>query len=278
MPLAAISNPEGFARLAVSRCWAACCRSGRNSRPAGVQVRRGGQERDRINIPQLWASPGAIASADSRSGRAGCRRHGRGVSCARSTAPARSGDQVLPAAFQRSAPERRFEREARAAASLSHPNIVAVHDLGLHRGASFIVTELLDGESLRQRLRDKPLPVRQAIDFAVRSPRPCRRPRARHRSPRHQTRQPVRDVRGTHQDSRLRAGQTGQLRCRAMRPRQSLSTAWCRAGDGTAMYMSPEQARGLSIDHRSDILSFGGCCIRCWPGFHRSVAVRQLTP
>ena len=62
---------------------------------------------------------------------------------------------------------RRFEQEARAAAALNHPNILAVYDVGVHDGAPYIVLELLDGEMLRRRLAGGPLPVREALDFAV---------------------------------------------------------------------------------------------------------------
>ena len=96
--------------------------------------------------------------------------------------------KVLPAAFSADADRlRRFEQEARAAAALNHPNILAVHDIGTHNGSPYIVSELLEGETLRARLgkgarrSDTPgsggppasagtssaLPVRKAIDYAV---------------------------------------------------------------------------------------------------------------
>src|SRR5207249_7268673 len=59
----------------------------------------------------------------------------------------------------------RFEEEARAAGQLNHPNILAVYDTGVHAGAPFIVSELLEGESLRSRLRRGALPARRAIDY-----------------------------------------------------------------------------------------------------------------
>src|SRR5579863_3518273 len=61
---------------------------------------------------------------------------------------------------------RRFEQEARAAAALNHPNIVAVYDVGLHEGFPYIVCELLQGQTLRKRLAEGALPVRLAIDYA----------------------------------------------------------------------------------------------------------------
>ena len=62
---------------------------------------------------------------------------------------------------------RRFEQEARAAAALNHPNILAVYQMATHEGVSHMVTELLEGETLRERLRRGPLPLRKAIDYAV---------------------------------------------------------------------------------------------------------------
>src|SRR5438477_13141700 len=69
--------------------------------------------------------------------------------------------KVLPAAFARD-PERlrRFEQEARAAGSLNHPNILIVFDVGTHDGAPYVVSELLEGETLRERLKPGPLPSR----------------------------------------------------------------------------------------------------------------------
>lgn len=76
--------------------------------------------------------------------------------------------KVLPGAFAAD-PERlaRFQQEARAAAALNHPNILAVHDLGTHDGAPYIVSELLDGTTLRERVQGGALPVRRAIEYAA---------------------------------------------------------------------------------------------------------------
>src|ERR1043166_1895942 len=61
----------------------------------------------------------------------------------------------------------RFEREARAVASLSHPNILAVHDFGNHAGTFYVVTELLEGETLRDRLSLSPLGWRKAVEIGA---------------------------------------------------------------------------------------------------------------
>jgi serine/threonine protein kinase len=62
---------------------------------------------------------------------------------------------------------RRFEQEARAAAALNHPNILAVYQMATHDGVSYMVTELLDGETLRERLQRGPIPLRKAIGYAL---------------------------------------------------------------------------------------------------------------
>src|SRR5688500_15375652 len=70
--------------------------------------------------------------------------------------------KVLPAGFSADADRlRRFEQEARSAASLNHPNILAVHDIGAHEASPYIVSELLEGESLRERLNGGPVSVRR---------------------------------------------------------------------------------------------------------------------
>src|SRR6266571_3866147 len=76
--------------------------------------------------------------------------------------------KVLPAAFSEDADRlRRFKQEAQAAAALNHPNILTIYHVGEHDGAPYIVSELLEGETLRQRLQAGPLPVRKVIDYSI---------------------------------------------------------------------------------------------------------------
>src|SRR5678815_722158 len=74
--------------------------------------------------------------------------------------------KVLPASFSQDADRlRRFEQEAKAAGTLNHPNVLAVYDVGTHEGAPYVVSELLEGETLRHRLVGKSLPQRRAIEY-----------------------------------------------------------------------------------------------------------------
>src|SRR5262245_50074041 len=76
--------------------------------------------------------------------------------------------KVLPSSFASDVERlRRFEQEAQTAGGLNHPNITAVHDFGSHDGAPYIVTELLEGETLRARLSGGALPVRKATEYAI---------------------------------------------------------------------------------------------------------------
>ncbi len=80
--------------------------------------------------------------------------------------------KVLPASVASDPTRRhRFEHEARAAGVLNHPNILAVYDVGDHEGAPYLVAELLEGETLRQRLQAGTIPVRKAVDYALQTAR-----------------------------------------------------------------------------------------------------------
>src|SRR6266576_1958387 len=76
--------------------------------------------------------------------------------------------KILPAAFSTDADRLwRFEREARAVASLNHPNICTIHDIGEHEGHRYLVMELLEGMTLSSTLETGPLPTNQLLDFAI---------------------------------------------------------------------------------------------------------------
>src|SRR5450432_1129461 len=76
--------------------------------------------------------------------------------------------KVLPASFSNDADRlRRFEQEARAAGALNHPNVLAVYDVGTHEGAPYLVTELLEGATLRSRVAGGAMPLRKATEYAA---------------------------------------------------------------------------------------------------------------
>src|SRR2546429_6924843 len=88
--------------------------------------------------------------------------------------------KVLPESFSKDPDRlRRFEQEARAASQLSHPNIVTVHDFGTHGGAPYVVQELLEGETLRERLRTGALPARKAVEYGIQVAPGCHAAHAR---------------------------------------------------------------------------------------------------
>jgi hypothetical protein len=154
----------------------------------------------------------------------------------------------------------RFEREAKAIAALSHPNILAVHDFGVERGTVYAVTELLEGETLRDRIGGGALPVRKAIDYALQL--------ASGLAAAHDKGIVHRDLKPenlflTH-DGRLKILDFGLARTIAPDPDLPLTqspTARLATRPGTVLgtvgYMSPEQVRGRPADHRSDLFAFG---------------------
>jgi eukaryotic-like serine/threonine-protein kinase len=168
--------------------------------------------------------------------------------------------KVLPAMLSND-PERlrRFEQEATAAAALSHPNILAIHRLGSYAGAPYLVSELLEGETLREQLRRGRLGVRRAIDYAVQI--------AHGLTAAHEKGIVHRDLKPENvfisKDGRVKILDFGLAKLTQRQPvtEQSAPTI---SGDtesgmvmGTVGYMSPEQVRGEAADHRADIFSFG---------------------
>src|SRR6266508_3676621 len=154
----------------------------------------------------------------------------------------------------------RFEREALAVAALSHPNILAIFDFGTHAGAAYAVTERLEGERLRGKLDAGPITQKQAVDYALQV--------AKGLSAAHEKGIVHRDLKPENlfvtRDGHLKILDFGLAkRVEAVAPGKETS-APTGSGDtepgtvmGTAGYMSPEQVKGLPVDHRSDLFSFG---------------------
>src|SRR5207245_6657931 len=165
--------------------------------------------------------------------------------------------KVLPAEFAADR-ERllRFQQEARAAGALNHPNLVSVYDIGEHEAKPYIVEELLEGETLRGRLRGGQLNSRRAIDYGIQI--------ARGMAAAHEKGIIHRDLKPENifitNDGRVKILDFGLAK---LTPKSDDGdTATLRRTQpgqviGTAAYMSPEQVRGERVDARSDIFSFG---------------------
>jgi serine/threonine protein kinase len=158
----------------------------------------------------------------------------------------------------------RFEQEARAAGMLNHPNILAIYDIGDEGGMHYIVSELLEGESLRARIRQSSIPPRKALDYAAQI--------ARGLSAAHERNIVHRDLKPENlfitRDGHVKILDFGLAKLAAPRlPNASPGNeyeATLRATPtepgrlmGTVGYMAPEQVRGGSGDNRSDIFAFG---------------------
>ena len=150
---------------------------------------------------------------------------------------------------------RRFRAEARAASSLNHPHILVIHDFGEFEGQPFIVSELVEGETLRQRLRSGPMPVREIITVATQIASALAAAHARgivHR-----------DIKPENimvrPDGYAKVLDFGLAKLTAPDLSDGPSLLRTQAGMimGTPQYMSPEQARGDAIDFRSDQFSLG---------------------
>jgi len=170
--------------------------------------------------------------------------------------------KVLPSSFSNDPDRlRRFEQEARAAGILNHPNITAVYDIGSHDGAPYVVTELLEGETLRSRLSTGSLPTRKALDYAIQI--------ARGLAAAHDKGIVHRDLKPENlfvtKDGRVKILDFGLAKLKQAEPDSEgetnlpTGTAGTEPGVvlGTMGYMSPEQVRGKPADSRSDIFSFG---------------------
>jgi serine/threonine-protein kinase len=170
--------------------------------------------------------------------------------------------KVLPAAL-RADPDRlrRFEQEARAAGALNHPNVVAIYDVGTERGQPFLVAELLEGESLRQRIARGALPPKRAVEIGAGIAHGLAAAHARgivHRDLKPENLFLGRDGRPRILDfgiAKLARSDTAP----ASDTRTATAMAQTEAGTlvGTVGYMAPEQVRGGEIDERCDLFALG---------------------
>ncbi len=189
--------------------------------------------------------------------------------------------KVLPASFSNDPDRlRRFEQEARAAGVLNHPNVTAVYDIGTVDGAPYVVSELLEGETLRSRLAGGALAPRRAVDYAIQI--------ANGLSAAHEKGIVHRDLKPENlfvtRDGRVKILDFGLAKLTqpdAANPQTNIPTAPVAGATepgvvlGTLGYMSPEQVRGRPADARSDIFSFGAILYEMLSGrraFHRDTA------
>src|SRR2546426_1378053 len=173
--------------------------------------------------------------------------------------------KVLPSSFSADRDRlRRFEQEACAAGALNHPNILIVHDIGTHDGSPYVVSELLEGQTLRERLgahaSSLPLSQRKSVDYA--------RQIAHGLAAAHEKGILHRDLKPENlfitKEERVKILDFGLAKlmqseiAEANLASSPSSPGNTQAGAilGTLVYMSPEQIRGENVDHRSDIFAF----------------------
>ena len=168
--------------------------------------------------------------------------------------------KVLPASFSADRDRmQRFAQEARAAAALNHPNILSIFDIGDQQGSPYVVSELLEGETLRERLRSGPLSARKTIDYALQV--------ARGLAAAHEKGIVHRDLKPENlfitNDGRVKILDFGLAKLIMPESSGGADAPTLHAVTepglimGTVGYMSPEQVRGQTADQRSDIFAFG---------------------
>src|SRR5512136_2975038 len=180
--------------------------------------------------------------------------------------------KVLPEEFAHDA-ERlaRFEREAKLLASLNHPNIAVIHGLEEHEGKRFLVLELVEGQTLAERLKKGRIPLDETLDI-------CRQIRegleaAHEKGIIHRDLKPA-NVKVTPEgkvkilDFGLAKAFQGEAAAPDVSKSPTLTEAMSRAGVilGTAAYMSPEQAKGKAVDKKADLWAFGCILFECLAG------------
>jgi eukaryotic-like serine/threonine-protein kinase len=190
--------------------------------------------------------------------------------------------KVLPG-FRSSDPERlrRFEQEAMATAALNHPNILAVYQMGTHQGAPYLVSELLEGETLREQIKRGRIALRKAIDYGVQI--------AHGLAAAHEKGIVHRDLK----PENLFITKGGRAKildfglAKLQQPHSNSAHSALTLGSetepgmvmGTVGYMSPEQVRGETADHRADIFAFGTILYEMLTGqraFHKPTSAETM--
>ena len=191
--------------------------------------------------------------------------------------------KVLPATFSADAERlKRFDQEARAASALNHPNVLSIFDTGTHEGQPYIVAELLEGDTLRERLARGPLPVRKVAEFGIQIARGLAAAHGKgivHRDLKPENLFVTREGHVKILDFGLaklvRRDADSQL------SGDSLAATMTEAGRvlGTVGYMAPEQVRGEPADHRADLFALGCVLFEALTGsapFRRESAVETM--
>jgi Tol biopolymer transport system component len=191
--------------------------------------------------------------------------------------------KVLPAYFSQDPDRlRRFEQEAQAAAALNHPNILAIFQFGTFEGSPYLVSELLDGVTLRQLMERGPIPVRKTIEYGIQI--------AHGLAAAHERNIVHRDLKPENlfvvKDGRVKILDFGLAKL--IQPQfvgdgdETTITNETEPGTvmGTVGYMSPEQIRGSAVDHRADIFAFGAILYEMLTGkraFQRRTPAESMT-
>jgi serine/threonine protein kinase/Tol biopolymer transport system component len=170
----------------------------------------------------------------------------------------------------------RFEREATSVAKLSHPNVVAVYEFGRDGDRAFVAMELVEGETLRERLLRGPIASRRTVDYAIQIARALAAAHARGIV--HRDLKPENVIIG--RDGQVKVLDFGLAKPVEDDPADALGLT--RAGTmlGTHGYMAPEQVRGGAVDHRADIFSFGAVVYEMLSGvraFRGGTAIDSVT-
>lgn len=189
--------------------------------------------------------------------------------------------KIIGRAIGTSGDLQRFELEARATSAISHPNIVALYDVGEYEGTAYLVTELLTGETLRARLSRGAIPPGKAVEYA--------RQIAAGLSAAHDRSIVHRDLKPENifvtSDGHVKILDFGVAKVKPMSgadgPTGVRASGLTAEGTivGTVDYMSPEQVRGEELDHRSDLFSFGAVLfemLTARPAFRQGTSIDTL--